>query len=45
MDVLDVHVREAALVVMRVPEGKLLAAMRCTERIVDVEHLNFARRH
>ena len=30
---------------MRVPEGKLLAAMRCTERIVDVEHLNFARRH
>ena len=35
--VIDVHVREAALVVMRVPEGKLLAAMRCTERIVDVE--------
>jgi len=42
---IDVHVREAALVVMRVPEGKLLAAMRCAERIVDVKHLNFARRH
>jgi hypothetical protein len=43
--VIDVHRREAALVVMRVPEGKLLAPMRRNERIVDVEHLNLARRH
>jgi hypothetical protein len=31
---------EATLVVMGVPEGKLLASMRRNERIVDVEHLN-----
>ena len=33
--VVDVHRREAALVVMRVPERKLLTAMRGTERVVD----------
>ena len=32
----DVHRREAALVVMGVPERKLLNAMRRTERVVDV---------
>jgi hypothetical protein len=42
---IDVHVREAALVLVRVPEGKLLPAMRRNEGIVDVEHLNFARRY
>src|SRR5262249_49073160 len=37
--VIDVHRREAALVVMGIPERKLLAAMRCAERVVDVENL------
>jgi hypothetical protein len=41
--VIDVHRGEAALVVMRVPERQLLAAMRRTERVVDVEDLNPAR--
>ena len=44
-DMIDVHRREAALVVMRVPERQLLAAMRRTERVVDVEGLNPARFH
>jgi hypothetical protein len=44
-DVIDVHRREAALVVMRVPERQLLAAMRRAERVVDVEDLNPARLH
>jgi hypothetical protein len=44
-NVIDVHRREAALVVMRVPERKLLAAMRRTERVVDVEDLNPAGLH
>jgi hypothetical protein len=35
----------AALVVMRVPERQLLAAMRRAERIVDVENLHPARLH
>jgi len=30
---------------MRVPERKLLAAMRCAERVVDVERLQLARLH
>jgi hypothetical protein len=34
-----VHRREAALVVMRVPERKLLTAVCCAERVVDVENL------
>jgi hypothetical protein len=37
--VIDVHRREAAFVVMRVPERQLLAAMRRTERVVDVDDL------
>jgi hypothetical protein len=40
--VIDVHRREAALVVMRVPERKLLAAMCRRERVVDVEDLLLA---
>jgi hypothetical protein len=32
------------MIVMGVPEGKLLAPMRRNERIVDVEHLNLGRR-
>ena len=43
--VIDVHRCEAALVVMRVPERKLLTAMRRTERVVDVENLLLARLH
>jgi hypothetical protein len=37
--VIDVHRRKAALVVMRVPERQLLAAMRRTEGVVDIEDL------
>ena len=43
--VINVHRREAALVVMRVPERQLLTAMRYTERTVDVEDLLPARLH
>ena len=43
--VIDVHRRKTTLVVMRVPERKLLAAMRRAERVVDVEHLHLARLH
>jgi hypothetical protein len=43
--VIDVHRRKAALVVMRVPERQLLAAMRRTEGIVDIEDLQPARLH
>jgi hypothetical protein len=32
-----VHRRKAALVMMRVPERELLAAMRGIERVVNVE--------
>ena len=42
---IDVHRCEAALVVMRVPERKLLAAMRRAERVVDVEDRQLARLH
>ena len=45
MDVIDVHRREAALVVMRVPECQLLAAMGRAEHVVDVESLQLARLH
>src|SRR5271156_4957184 len=45
LDVLDVHRRKAALVVMCVPERELLTAMRRAERVVDVEDLVFARLH
>jgi hypothetical protein len=38
-----VHRRKAALVVMRIPERQLLAAMGRTERVVDVEDLKPAR--
>jgi hypothetical protein len=41
--VIDVHRRKPALVMMRVPEGKLLAAMRRTERVVDVKDLDPTR--
>jgi hypothetical protein len=41
--VIDVRRGKAALIVMRVPECKLLAAMRGTERVVDVENLKPAR--
>jgi hypothetical protein len=43
--VIDVHGREAALVVIRVPERKLLTAMRRTEGVVDVEDLLLAQLH
>ena len=43
--VIDVHRRKAALVMMRVPERKLLTAMRRAERVVDVEHRLLARLH
>jgi hypothetical protein len=43
--VIDVHRRKAALVVMCVPERQLLAAMRRTEGVIDVEDLQLARRH
>jgi hypothetical protein len=36
------HRREAALVVMGVPERKLLTPMRCAERVVDVEDFPLA---
>ena len=42
-NVIDVHRRKTALVVMRVPERKLLAAMRRAERVVNVEDLQLAR--
>jgi hypothetical protein len=40
--VIDVHRREAALVMMGVPERKLLRAMRRAEGVVDVEGLLLA---
>jgi len=43
--VIDVHRRKAALVVMRVPERQLLAAMGRTEGVVDIEDLHLARLH
>ena len=43
--VIDMHGRKATLVVMRVPERKLLTAMRRAERVVDVENRLFARPH
>jgi hypothetical protein len=43
--VIDVHRCEAALVVMRVSECKLLAAMRGAERIVDVKDRLLTRLH
>ena len=42
---IDVHRRKTALVVMRVPECKLLAAMCRTERVIDVEYLQPTRLH
>jgi Transposase domain (DUF772) len=44
-NVIDVHRCKTALVVMRVPERELLAAMRRAERVVNVEDLQFARRN
>ena len=44
-NVIDVHRRKTALVVMRVPERKLLAAMRRAERVVNVEDLQLVRLH
>jgi hypothetical protein len=41
--VVDVHRRKTALVMMCVPERELLAAMRGTERVVDVQDLERAR--
>jgi hypothetical protein len=43
-NMIDVH-RKAALIVMRVPERKLLAAMRRAEGVIDVEALKLARPH
>jgi len=34
---IDVHRREAALAVMGIAERKLLTAIPCAERVVDVE--------
>ena len=42
---IDVQRRKTTLVVMRVPECKLLASMRRAERVVDVENLQLARLH
>ena len=43
--VIDVHRCKAALVVMRIPECKLLDAMCRTEGVVDIEDLQLARLH
>jgi hypothetical protein len=43
--VIDVRRREAALVVMGVPERQLLAAVGYTEGAVDVEYLHATRRY
>ena len=43
--VIDVHRCEAALVMMGVPERKLLSAMRRAECVVDVEDLERTRPH
>jgi hypothetical protein len=45
LHVINVHRRKTALVVMRVPERKLLTAMGGAERVVDVENLQLARLH
>src|SRR5512145_1982374 len=45
LDVIDMHGGEAALVLVRIPERELLAAVRRTERIVDVDDLLPARLH
>jgi hypothetical protein len=42
-DVIDVHRRKFAFIVMRIPERKLLAAMCGAECVVDVEDLDWAR--
>jgi hypothetical protein len=42
---IDVHRRKAALVVMGVPEGELLAAVHRAERVVDVEDFLRPGRH
>ena len=42
--VIDVHRRKAALVVMRVPERQLLAAVGRIERVVDIEDIAVRRR-
>jgi hypothetical protein len=42
---IDVHGREAALVVVRIPERQLLAAVGCVERIVEVEDIAVGRRY
>ena len=39
------HRRKSALVVMCVPERKLLSAMRRTEGVVDIKDLQLARLH
>src|SRR5512145_1228456 len=44
-DVIDMHRRKAALVLMRVPKGQLLAAVRGAESVVDVDDLLLARLH
>jgi hypothetical protein len=42
---IDVPRRKSALIVMRVPERKLLATMGRAEGVIDVEDLNVARPH
>jgi hypothetical protein len=42
---IDVHRREAAFIVVRIPERQLLAAISGVERVVDVEDIALRRRH
>ena len=42
---IDVHRREPALVLVRIPERKLLAAVRRAECVIDIEDRLFTRRH
>jgi 1,4-dihydroxy-2-naphthoyl-CoA synthase len=44
-DMIDVHRRKTAFIVMRIPECELLAAMGRTECVVDVEDLKLAGLH
>ena len=44
-NMIDVHRRKAAFIVMRVPERKLLAAVGRTKGVVDVEDLEPAGLH
>ena len=41
----DVHGRKAAFILVRVPEGELLTAVRGAECVIDVEYLLLLRLH